>query len=165
MENKAKMDNLIDWLKDAHAMEMQAVQLLEQREKRLTSYPALKGRVGEHLEQSRRQAERIEGVLESLGTNPSTLKAGVARAGAFVGGLTQAAASDEVVKGVLHDYAFENFEIASYRSLVAAAEDVGATEVKRVCEENLGEEQAMAGWLLEHVPEVTQAFLHAGAGR
>jgi ferritin-like metal-binding protein YciE len=36
---------------------------------------------------------------------------------------------------------------------------VGDEETQRVCEKILPEEIAMADWLKEHLPELTQAFL------
>lgn len=68
-------------------------------------------------------------------------------------------AGDEVMKGPLASYTFEHMEIASYTILIAAANAVGEGEVARVCEQNLREEQAMAEWLKDNLPQVTQTFL------
>jgi len=70
---------------------------------------------------------------------------------------------DEIVKNFLSDYAAEQFEIACYRSLVAAAEELGQPEIARTCEDILAEEQAMAQWLAEHIPEVTRMMLQQEA--
>lgn len=56
-------------------------------------------------------------------------------------------------------YVFENMEIASYVTLIAAAQQAGDTETQRVCEQILAQEQEMAQWVLDNLPEVTQAFL------
>jgi ferritin-like metal-binding protein YciE len=65
---------------------------------------------------------------------------------------------DEVAKGAMTGYVFEHFEIASYTELAAAAEACGEPEIARTCRENLAEEQAMAEWLKERLPSVTQTF-------
>ena len=39
-------DNLIAWLRDAHAMEEQAETMLTAQQGRLQNYPALKDRIG-----------------------------------------------------------------------------------------------------------------------
>lgn len=39
--------------------------------------------------------------------------------------------SDEVIKGAMAGYVFENMEIASYTVLIAAAEAAGDTQTKR----------------------------------
>ena len=67
--------------------------------------------------------------------------------------------SDEVVKGTLASYTFEHMEIASYRILIAAAEQAGDQETKRVCESILQQEIAMAEWLAENAGEITRRFL------
>ncbi|TIS83017.1 MAG: DUF892 family protein, partial [Mesorhizobium sp.] len=59
----------------------------------------------------------------------------------------------------LASYTFEHMEIASYTILMAAAEAVGEAEIARVCEQNLREEEAMAEWLKDNLPQVTETFL------
>ncbi|KPY85394.1 Uncharacterized protein ALO94_02375, partial [Pseudomonas syringae pv. spinaceae] len=67
--------------------------------------------------------------------------------------------SDEVVKGAMAGYVFENVEIATYTALIAAAKAAGDSQTQAACEQILPQEQAMAAWLLEHLPEITDAFL------
>ncbi len=71
--------------------------------------------------------------------------------------------SDEVIKGAMAGYVFENMEIASYTALIAAAKEAGDSETQAACEKILPQEIAMAEWLLEHLPELTQAFLRRSA--
>ncbi len=80
----------------------------------------------------------------------------MAATGQAVGGMFN---SDEVVKGAISGYVFENAEIASYTSLIAAAEQVGDAQGVRILSEIRDQEVAMAEWLLQHLPEVTQQFL------
>ena len=70
---------------------------------------------------------------------------------------------DEVVKGAMSGYVFENLEIASYTVLIEAAKVAGDVETQRACEQILPQEIAMAEWLREHLPEITQAFLERSA--
>ena len=63
------------------------------------------------------------------------------------------------VKGGIASYAFENFEIASYKALIKAADMASQPEVSQVCKEILQEEIAMADWLSKHLDETTQQFL------
>jgi ferritin-like metal-binding protein YciE len=76
--------------------------------------------------------------------------------GQAVGGMT---VSDEVVKGAMAGYVFENIEIATYTTLIAAAKAAGDATTQSACEQIIVQEKAMAAWLLEHLPQVTQAFL------
>lgn len=43
-------ENLLDWLRDAHAMEQQAEKMLKAQSERLENYPQLKARIDEHIE-------------------------------------------------------------------------------------------------------------------
>lgn len=156
-------ENLTAWLRDAHAMENQAIEILEKQANRLEHYPELRAKVRTHLEESHRQAERVERCLHQLGTDTSSLKTA---AGKLIGTAQQLSglfASDEVLKSGIADYAFEHYEIASYKMLIATASEAGEPEVQRILEENLREEEAMAEWLGQHLPEVTRQYLHREA--
>jgi ferritin-like metal-binding protein YciE len=163
METTVTRETLIEWLRDAHAMEHQAIETLERQAERIEHYPELKAKVQNHLEESRWQAEQVKKCLERLGSDSSTIKKGVGKFMGNMSALTNSAAGDEIVKNGIADYAFEHFEIASYRSLVAAADELGQEKVKRVCQEILKQEEHMADWLEDHLPEVTQQYLRREA--
>jgi len=152
-------ENLIDWLRDAHGMEQQAESMLEAQASRLEHYPVLRERIVQHIDETRWQREQLEACLARLGSSPSVIKDMGGKMMAFgqaVGGMF---ASDEVVKGAMAGYIFENMEIASYTALIAAAGVAGDEQTKSVCEAILKQEVAMASWLLEHLPSTTSAFL------
>jgi ferritin-like metal-binding protein YciE len=155
----ATREHLNDWLRDAHGMEKQALSQLEKQADRLDDYPDMRERVSRHVEETRRQAERIERLLDARGEKPSTMKDVAGRVMGAGSAMGTAMSSDEVVKNTLADYAFEHFEIASYRSLIAAAEAAGEHEIATVCRENLREEEAMAKWVGDHLETVTRSFL------
>jgi ferritin-like metal-binding protein YciE len=150
---------LNDWLRDAHAMEEQALTMLKGQQSRLENYPQLRERISEHIRETERHAEMVRGCLQRRNTDTSGLK----DVGAKLVGLGQSLSgifvSDEVMKGSLASYTFEHMEIASYKMLVEAAKYVGDAETQRVCEEILGEEEAMAKWLARHTGEVTKTYL------
>ncbi|MBB4184813.1 ferritin-like domain-containing protein [Sinorhizobium terangae] len=152
-------DNFIAWLRDAHAMEEQAVTMLTAEAGRLDDYPELKAKVETHLEETREHARKLEICLDRLGDDSSSIKDVAGKATAMAQGLSGMFASDEVVKGSLASYTFEHMEIASYRILIAAAEEIGDMQTKSVCEEILQEETAMADWLATHIGGVTRQFL------
>ena len=151
--------HLVDWLRDAHAMEKQAEKMLQSQAHRLESYPQLQRRIEEHIDETLNQSKKLEHCLTLLGADTSTFKDMGAELTAFgqaVGGMM---AEDEVVKGGIASYAFENFEIASYKAIIKAAEMASQPEVAQVCKEILQEEIAMADWLSKHMDETTQQFL------
>jgi ferritin-like metal-binding protein YciE len=155
----SKSENLLNWLRDAHAMEQQAEQMLKAQASRLEHYPELKARIETHIQETKGQQELLEGCLKRLGEGPSALKDMAGKLVAFgqaVGGMTM---SDEVIKGAMSGYVFENLEIASYTILIAAAKAAGDVQTQQACEKILPQEQAMADWIKEHLPELTEAFL------
>lgn len=156
MENR---DTVVTWLRDAHAMENHAIELLERQEARLGRYPAFQQRVREHLDESREQARRLEGCLKALGTDTSALKSGMGSLMGNLQALGNAMAGDEVVKGVMAAYAFEHMEIAAYQVLIAAARHLNMAGVERTCTDNLAEEERMQQWLLDNIPEITESYL------
>lgn len=150
---------LENWLRDAHAMEKQAEEMLKSQAKRLEHYPALRARINQHLEETTHQADKLERLMTELGIDTSALKDMGGKLSAFGQALGGMMAGDEVVKGGIASYAFECFEIASYKALIAAAEQASQPEVVRVCKDILQEEQAMADWLAQHLDETTRSFL------
>ncbi len=152
-------ENLLDWLRDAHAMEQQAEQMLKAQAARIENYPELKARIEEHIQETLGQQQLLEGCLTRLGSSPSALKDTMGKVAAFgqaVGGLTM---TDEIVKGSMASYVFEHMEIASYTILIAAAKAQGEDQVVRACEQNLREEIAMAEWLKNKLEPTTEQFL------
>lgn len=152
-------EHLNDWLRDAHAMEQQAEKMLQAQAERLEHYPDLRARIVQHIEETRWQQSVLDAALTRRGISNSVIKdlgGKLAAFGQAVGGMTT---SDEVVKGAMAGYVFENLEIASYTALIAAAQVVGDSETQAACEQIIVQERAMAAWLLEHLPQVTQAFL------
>lgn len=152
-------EHLNDWLRDAHAMEQQSEKTLQGQAERLEHYPELRARIEQHIEETRGQQRMIDECLSRRGVSNSVIKDIGGKLTAFGQAMTGAAASDEVVKGAMAGYVLENVEIASYTSLIAAAEAVGDTATRAVCEQILEQEKAMAVWMLHHLPGITQAFL------
>jgi ferritin-like metal-binding protein YciE len=151
--------DLMSWLSDAHAMEMQAIQLLENQAQRIETYPELHRRIVEHLEETRSQLEKLERCIEDHGGTPSSLKDTGAMFMANMQALGGAFMADEVIKGSIVSYTFEHLEIGCYRSLIGAAEELGETETARACTEILRQEEAMAGWLEQRLPELSREFV------
>lgn len=152
-------DNLIDWLRDAHAMEQQAEHMLKAQASRIEHYPQLKSRIEQHLEETLGQQNLIEGCLARYDTKASVAKDLMGKMMAFGQAAGGAVNSDEIIKGAIAGYVFENLEIATYTTLRAAALAAGDTDTVRVVDEILRQEEAMAKWLLNHLPELTDDFL------
>lgn len=156
---KETNQEIADWLRDAHAMESNLVNMLEGQVKRLADYPDLQQGVAAHAEESKRHATLVEAALESLGEDTSALKEGVAKLTGMISPLGVGMTSDAPVKIVLSNYAAEQFEIACYLSLQTACEVAGLTDIAATCGEILAEELRMAEMLMKAIPGVTEAHL------
>ena len=152
-------DVLITGLKNMYATETQALDMTQNQRDRLDAYPQLKARIGRHAEETRGQLQRIEQCLSQFNASPSSFKDLAMRTVGNVQNWMHAMADDEVLKGTFAATAFEHYEIAAYKSLIAMAEALGEKGVADVCRENLREEEDMARWLDEHIDSVTQQYL------
>jgi ferritin-like metal-binding protein YciE len=155
----AHQETLIAWLNDAYAMESNLIQTLENHASDAEGHPQMQAKIEEHLQATRLHAEMVKGCVERLGSSTSAIKTGLSNLMAAVQGLGTSAASDELVKNVLADYAAEHFEIACYTSLISAAQQLGELDIATICQQILRDEQDMANWLQQQIPVATQEFL------
>jgi ferritin-like metal-binding protein YciE len=152
-------EKLLAWLNDAYAMERAQIPILKNHAEDARHYPRIRAKDLEHLEQTRRQAERIRGCIERLGGRVSATKTALGRMTGVMNSVASGPFEDEIVKNFLSDYAAEHLEIASYRALITAAREAGDGETARVCEEILREEEAMARWLEQNLPMAVREAL------
>lgn len=158
-EDSVARERLVEWLRDAHAAEEQSEKMLSKFADRIENYPELKEQIHRHIEETRGQARRLKSCLEKYGDSSSALKDAFGKMMAMAQGISGAFVSDEIVKGSMAAYTFEHMEIASYRILIVAADAVGDMETRKICEQILEEEIAMATWLEDNLPEITQRYI------
>jgi ferritin-like metal-binding protein YciE len=154
----------IAWLNDAHAMEQNLIQVLQNHSRDAEAHPQLQTKIEAHLEETRRHAEMIRACIERRGGAVSKVKSGIGTVMGTFQGLSTEMFQDELVKNALADMASEYFEIASYTSLMAAAEQLGDSETAQACQEILKDERAMAQFLEEQIPLITARHLAGLAG-
>jgi ferritin-like metal-binding protein YciE len=152
-------ETLMQGLRNAHAMEKQAIESMENQIDRLQNYPEMQSWARDHVESSKRQRDRIRQCLERHGTDASTLKDMALSIMGNIQELTGSLASDEVLKNAITDYGFKHYEIAAYVTLSAAADAVGDQETKRVVDEIVREEEALANRLKPILPLVMKEYL------
>ena len=158
----ANKELLINWLKDAHAMEEMQKQTLERFAGLLDDYPDAKARVEEHLKITERQTDDVKSCLDRLGEDSSSVKEAVGSVAGAVQGMATAPFKDDVVKDTISMHASEHFEHACYLSLAAAARECGESEIAETCDRICEEELAMADWLEEQIPVVTASTMQKG---
>ena len=146
-------------LRNALAMENQAISIIKPQLSRIENYPQVARRLEEHLRETEGQIARLEEVLVSLNEDHSTLKDWMLSAGGSMAAIGHSLADDEILKNSLANYAFENYEIAAYNSLLVMAEMGAFNSAYSALRENLAEEENMALWLSENLREVTAEFV------
>jgi ferritin-like metal-binding protein YciE len=155
-----QIEQLTTWLNSAYSMEQNLIKVLENHVKDAREYPEIQDRLQRHLDETSRHAERVEECLTLLDEKPSAIKSAMGNIMGMVQGASTGMFRDELIKNVLADYAAEHFEIACYRSLVAAADEAGRPEISNICSEILRDEESMAAWLEDQIPDVTRMVLH-----
>jgi ferritin-like metal-binding protein YciE len=162
MTDKAR-DIYIVGLRNQHAVENQAIELLERQVGRLENYPEMSARMRQHIEESREQARRLEDLLSQFSTSHSSLKDTVMSVAANLAAIGHSIAPDEVVKNSFANFAFEHYEIASYTSLLTLADMAGHGAGRSALEASLREEKAMAAWIADHLEATTRRFVERSA--
>lgn len=153
---EAKQATLITWLSDAHAMEKSIAQSLKAHSADAKQHPEIRERLRQHLEETRHHADLVKGCIENLGGSASRLKSGMSSMMGAVQGAATMPAKDSLVKDMLADSAAEQLEIASYRGIITAAEEIGDTDTARVCRRILRDEEQMLEWFEEQLPSMVR---------
>lgn len=157
-------EQIISWLRDAHAMERSMAAVIERHIADAQDAPEFREQLERHLVETREHARRIEESLESLNATSSTAKDIAANLMGAMQGVATSAFRDEFVKNALAEYAMEHFEIACYSSLIAAAEEAGLVDIAHTCSDLLREETRMALWLEDEIPRLTRRYLTQATG-
>jgi ferritin-like metal-binding protein YciE len=135
--------DVVKYLRDAHALEAQSLQLLQAAPK-LAELEPLAEAFRSHLEQTREHQRLVDERLNALGAQPARFQAGLMRLGALNFGGFFGVQPDTPAKLAGFAYAFEALEVASYELLRRTARRAGDEETARVADRILVEEQAAA---------------------
>ncbi len=147
-------------LAEAHALEIQSIQLLEKGPD-IAGDPVLAEIYAVHLEETRAQALEVQRRLEALGGDAPLFQDAALRLGALNWGVFFQLQKDTPAKLLAFAYAVEHLEIGAYELLLRTARRAGDAETVRLCEAILGEERAMTGRLADHVDLSVRATLEA----
>jgi ferritin-like metal-binding protein YciE len=153
-------EQLDKYLADAHAIEAQAIQLL-QRGPKIAGSPLLERLYAEHLDETTEQQQAVRERLEARGGSPNKLQDAAMRLGALNWGTFFQAQPDTPGKLAAFAFAFEHLEIGGYEQLLRVARRAGDGETAAVCERILSEERAMAQRLSGAFDQAVEASLKA----
>ncbi len=151
---------LIRWLKDAHAMELNVIQVLKKHAEEASDYPQIKNKIEEHCKVSERHAESVKECLQSLGEDTSSLKEGISKVIGNLQGMASGLMSDTLAKNAIMDHATEHFEMATYKAISIAATELGEDTIADKCNEIMKEEEEMAIWLENNMEFVVTEVLN-----
>ncbi|EPE97051.1 ferritin-like domain-containing protein [Rhizobium grahamii] len=159
MSDNETRDIFILGLRNAHAMENQALSIMKPQLSRIENYPEVAAKLEQHIRETEGQIVRIEEILASLNEDHSTLKDIALSLSGAMAAMGHTVAGDEILKNAFANFAFENFEIAAYKSLLTVAETGGYNAGALALQANLAEELAMARWLDDNLVTLTTKFL------
>jgi len=155
----AHQEMIIAWLNDAYGMEQSITHVLENHAKDTKDHPELHRGIQQHLEATKRHAEMVKAEIERLGGKTSAVKSAMSHVMGMGQSVSTGMAKDELVKNALADYSTEHMEIASYRALQAAAQEIGDQQLAATCETIIADEMAMAQFLEQNLPLVVSMTL------
>jgi ferritin-like metal-binding protein YciE len=134
---------IVKYLRDAHALEGQALQLLEAGPK-LAEVPELASAFEEHLTQTREHQRLVDERLGQLGSGPARFQSGALRVGALNLGTFFKLQPDTPVKLAGFAFAFEALEAGAYEMLARTADRAGDAQTAEMARRIGAEERAAA---------------------
>jgi len=150
-------------LRNAHALETQALEIMQRQVERLENYPEMKAGLERHIKQTEEQQRRLDQIMQAHGTSYSALKETATGLMGNVTAMMHAATSDEVLKNSFADYAFEHFEIAAYTSLITMAEAAGDQRHIPLLQQTLQEEEEFSKFCQAQVVPTTKKYMQLSA--
>lgn len=140
--------SLLSCLRDVHALEGQAIELLEAGAERVDD-EQLEAAFREHLEQTQGHRRRVAALLKERGAGPSSLKDAALKAGGLNLSAFLGAQPDSTTKLAGFAFAFEQLEVAAYELLKRVAERAGDEGTVAAAERILVEERDAAARVAE----------------
>ncbi len=134
---------LVEHLKDAHAMETSSSRMLDSMI-RTTEDAEIREILEHHRDETARHKRLLAERLQAYGEDTSTIKDVAAQAGAFIKGLTDQRRSEKPGRNARDGYVVEHLEIATYELLERFAKAAEDAETADVAKRNRADEEAMA---------------------
>ena len=153
---------IVKYLGDAHAMEMQSMELLEKAIE-IAGDVQLAQLYRGHLNDTREHERYVKQRLEAMGETTSTAKNLAGKAGAMGLGMLAQAMPDTPAKLAGVAFAYENFEVAAYKMLRKVAETAKDEETLSMCDRIIPVEQQAAALIEENLDLAVQRTLEETA--
>jgi ferritin-like metal-binding protein YciE len=144
---------------NAHALEKEALQIMQRQVERLERYPEMSQLLQTHIRETEEQIRRIDEILHAHGEDRSLLKDTITQIMGNMAAIAHVPMADEILKDTFANHAFENFEIAAYTSLIAMAHAAGHSVHVPALEQTLSEERKMAKAVHDMIEPITRRYL------
>lgn len=157
-------DILLKMLREAYSTEIALMPVLEAQINDSVAVQSMHQKLLDHLEETREHSRTLKKEIERLAGNGEgdalTVEGPIANLMTSVQSLKAGeSVEEERVKDVIGGITLENFEIALYTSLIAAAEEAGDQQLISCLEKILAQESAMEAWLSEQLPVATKDYV------
>jgi ferritin-like metal-binding protein YciE len=156
-------EQLVKYLTDAHAIEVQALAQLR-RAPAMAGDPHFAQVLRDHHGETERHEALVRARLEAHGATPSHLKDAVMGAGGVGFALFAKSQPDTPGKLASHAFSYEHLELAAYELLARVAARASDEETVAVARRIRDEEGAMARRIAGVFDETVEASLHDAAG-
>jgi ferritin-like metal-binding protein YciE len=144
----ALKEKLIDYLKDAHALERNVLAMLGALVAS-SGDPEVRDRLRRHIDETDRHLRIVNDRLRALGASRSMIADAAAVAPAMLKGLFDQVRADRQGKVGRDAYITEHVEIAAYSLLERLAERAGDRETAEAASFIRSEEEEMAAWIAD----------------
>jgi ferritin-like metal-binding protein YciE len=151
-------EEVVIWLRDAYSMERGLESMLARQPGFQNGHPDVQKAKISHLARTRRHIQTVESLLTSLGSRTPIVENGFIMTEA-VKIVAESLSHDESIKDLLACYAMEHFEVACYKTVIAAAKAAHLPYVAKACQEIISDEEKMAQMIDAMIPRVVESCL------
>lgn len=148
-------------LRNARAMEGQAMTLAETQIHRLKNYPEIVARLRRYLEELGDNQSQLQRCLHQLGEDRFPLWDSAIKTRKNLPDCAHFSSTDDLLKNVMGNNVTELAKGKSYRWLSEAAHVADEPEIAKICDGIRARGWAMAEWMWEQLPPATRERLLA----
>ena len=159
------LDLFVTGVRNAHALERQALSVMSPQLDRSKDYPEVVDKLRRHIEETHGQIRRLDEIMAMLDERPSSIKDAALSFAGGMAGISHSFASDAILKDSFANYAFENYEIAAYESLIIVANASQMQRAVPLLDQTLTEERRMAEWIQRSLPILTRRYIEISAAK
>lgn len=152
---------LFKWIQNAYAMEKEIEVILDRQEKDAENIPELASLIREHKEQTASQGERLKDILEAHEEDIPTVRENIGKAMGFLKGESTELMKDQLIRNYIALHTTEHFEMATYKVILQACDDLSEPDIKTLIEDILHEEEEAVRKIDMMMPTLVSAFIQA----